>query len=77
MLAAPRKGWEADMNPLHRMQIEADNGEDVLFACPVDSCGRRLILKRSGGLIVLDRGDFFAYHTGSTGGLEIQATIAS
>ncbi len=65
------------MNPLHRMEIETDNGQDVLFVCPVDSCGRRLVLKRSGGLVVLNRGDFFAYHTGGTGGLEISSGIAS
>ncbi len=65
------------MNPLHRMTVEADNGEDVLFVCPVDNCGRRLVLKRSGGLVVLDRGDFYAYHVGGTGGLEIETSIAS
>ncbi len=65
------------MNPMHRMEIEADTGQDVLFVCPVDSCGRRLVLKRSGGLVVLSQGDFFAYHTGGLGGLEISAGIAS
>lgn len=65
------------MNPLHRLTVETDNGEDVLFFCSVDSCGRRLVLKRSGGLVVLDRGDFFADHVGSTGGLEVEASIAS
>ncbi|MGH3753542.1 MAG: hypothetical protein ACRDRP_12740 [Pseudonocardiaceae bacterium] len=65
------------MRPLHRLTIEADNGQDVLFVCPVDSCGRRLIVKRSGGLVVLDRGDFFADHVGGTGGLEIEARITS
>lgn len=65
------------MNAVHRMTIEADNGADVLFVCPVDSCGRRLVLKRSGGLVVLDRGDFFAYHAGGTAGLDVGASIAS
>ncbi|MGH3825503.1 MAG: hypothetical protein ACRDRA_22095 [Pseudonocardiaceae bacterium] len=59
------------------MNIETDNGEDVLFVCPVDGCGRRLVLKRSHGLVVLDRGDFFAYHVGGTAGLEISSGIAS
>ncbi|MGH3788791.1 MAG: hypothetical protein ACRDRG_20085 [Pseudonocardiaceae bacterium] len=63
------------MNPVHRMNLEADNGQDVLFVCPVDSCGRRLVLKRAGGLVVLDRGDFFAYHIGGNVNLEIGTTI--
>jgi hypothetical protein len=52
------------------------NGEDVLFTCPEAGCGRRLIVKRHGGLIVLDQGDFFARHRGGTEGLEISAGIA-
>jgi hypothetical protein len=59
------------------MTIEADNGHDVLFVCPVGSCGRRLVLKRTGGLVVLDRGDFFAYHVGGTAGLEIGTSAGS
>jgi hypothetical protein len=64
------------VNAAHRMTMEADNGDDVLFVCPMDSCGRRLVLKRSGGLVVLDRGDFFAYHVGGTAGLSISADLA-
>jgi hypothetical protein len=59
------------MNPVHRLTIEADDGRDVLLACPVEGCGRRLVVRRSGGLIVLDRGDFFALHVGGRGGLQI------
>jgi hypothetical protein len=59
----------------HRLTMEADNGDDVLFACSVDSCGRRLVVKRSGGLVVLERGDFFARHVGGTHGLDISATL--
>ncbi|WP_328997731.1 hypothetical protein OHA18_25090 [Kribbella sp. NBC_00709] len=59
----------------HKMVIEADNGAEVLFVCPHDSCGRRLVLKRSGGLVVLDRGDFFALHFGGQG-LEVSGDIA-
>ena len=55
----------------HRLTMEADNGDDVLFACSVESCGRRLVVKRSGGLVVLERGDFFARHVGGNDGLEI------
>ncbi|HWD82033.1 MAG TPA: hypothetical protein VG497_24215 [Kribbella sp.] len=59
----------------HRMVLEADNGTELLFSCPNDGCGRRLVLNRSGGLTVLDRGDFFALHYGGTNGLEISADI--
>ncbi|RZT27642.1 hypothetical protein EV649_1413 [Kribbella sp. VKM Ac-2569] len=64
------------MNAQHRMVIEADNGAEVLFVCPHEGCGRRLVLKRSGGLVVLDRGDFFALHSGGRG-VEVWADIAS
>jgi hypothetical protein len=36
-----------------------------------------LVLKRSGGLVVIDQGDFFALHYGGTEGLEISAGIDS
>jgi hypothetical protein len=59
----------------HRMTIEADNGDELLLSCPEESCGRRLVLKRSGGMVVLDRGDFFATHSG--GGLGLAMTARS
>lgn len=63
------------MNPDHRMTLESSNGEEFLFVCPHDGCGRRLVLRRSGGLVVLDRGDFFALHSGGTDGLNISSTL--
>lgn len=63
------------MNPRHRMVLEADNGAEVLFVCPHDGCGRRIVLKRSGGLVVIDRGDFFAFHSGGRG-VEVSADLA-
>jgi hypothetical protein len=60
----------------HHMTIEADNGDETLFVCPEASCGRRLVLKRSGGMVVLDRGDFFALHSGGTDGLGVGASVA-
>lgn len=60
----------------HRLTMEADNGDEVLFACAVESCGRRLVVKRSGGLVVLERGAFFAHHTGGTPGLDVSASLA-
>jgi hypothetical protein len=63
------------MNPQHRMTLEGDNGAELLFVCPHEGCGRRLVLKRSGELTILDRGDFFALHYGGTPGLEMSTGI--
>jgi len=60
----------------HRMFIEAENDAEILFVCPEQGCGRRLVLKRSGGVTVLDQGDFFALHSGGTEGLELSTEIA-
>jgi hypothetical protein len=63
--------------PQHRMTLDSHTDEELLFVCPQEGCGRRLVLKRSGGLVVLDQGDFFALHSGGTSGLEISAGIGS
>ena len=65
------------MYPQHKMILDAHNDEELLFVCPHEGCGRRLVLKRSGGLVVLDQGDFFALHSGGTEGLEMSAAISS
>lgn len=48
----------------HEMVAEDSNAAEVLFVCP--TCDRRLVLKLSGGLVVIDEGDFYATHSGST-----------
>jgi hypothetical protein len=63
------------MDPVHHLTIEADDGLDVLFVCPVEGCGRRVVVRRSGELIVVDRGDFYALHIGGTGGFEISSVV--
>ena len=63
------------MNPVHELTVEADDGMDVLFVCPVEGCGRRVVVRRSGDLIVLDKGDFYALHVGGTNGLEISPVV--
>jgi hypothetical protein len=63
------------MKPQHRMTLEGDNGAELLFVCRHEGCGRRLVLKRSGELTILDRGDFFALHYGGTSSLELSTGI--
>ena len=45
---------------------------EMLFACP--TCGRKVVVgKREPKFVVLDRGDVYALHSGSTGGLSLTA----
>ena len=58
------------MKTSHRLDIAADNGNEVLFVCSMESCGRRLVVKRTGGLVVLD-GDVTANHSGGSVALAV------
>jgi hypothetical protein len=62
------------MNAQHRMEMHQDNGSEQLYVCPHDECGRRVVLHREGRLTVLEKGDFFAFHSGGTEGLGIGAS---
>lgn len=54
----------------HTMICEAETPSEALFVCADDQCGRRVIVGKSPPrLSVLDRGDFFARHTGGSGGV--------
>lgn len=64
------------MDAVHHLNVESDNGEEILFVCDDSECNRRLVVKRSGGLVVIDRGDFFACHVGGTGPLSVSADIS-
>lgn len=56
------------------MACEAENASEVLFACP--TCGRRVVVgKGEPKFVVLDRGDFYARHTGSLGGVEMAPVV--
>ncbi|MHC1561752.1 hypothetical protein ACR9E3_22550 [Actinomycetospora sp. C-140] len=57
------------------MTVEADNGDELLLVCPVSACGRRVVLRRGGGFVVIDRGDFFAMHSGGSLGLSMSASV--
>ena len=64
------------MDISHRLNMEADNGNEVLFVCSDESCGKRLIVKRTGGLVILDHGDFAVAHAGGSTGLAISVGVA-
>ncbi len=64
------------MERTHSLNVESDNGGEILFVCNDSECRRRLVLKRSGDLVVIDRGDFFARHAGGTGPLRVSAELS-
>ena len=60
----------------HVMVCEAENTNEVLLACP--TCGRKVVVgKGDAKLVVLDRGDVYAQHSGSTGGLSLTVAVPS
>jgi hypothetical protein len=62
------------MAEYHELQHTSEVG-GLLFEC-MDGCGRRLAVDRVGGrLIVIDRGDPYALHRGSVGGVEIDPPL--
>lgn len=63
------------MDAVHALNIASDDGHEILFECREAGCGRRLVLKRSGEMIVIDRGDFFARHSGSSEAVEMTSDV--
>jgi hypothetical protein len=61
--------------PPHHMQVEADDGRDIVFACPEADCGRRFLLRRAGGYMVLDQGDVNVRHVGGTGNVSLSVDV--
>jgi hypothetical protein len=60
------------------MVTEATNDQETLYGCPVDGCGRRLVINWvRPELTVLDKGDFWARHVGGTGGLQMHVAGVS
>jgi len=57
------------MAGVHELRI-IPNPDGLLIEC-VDGCGRRLVVDRTGALTVIDHGDRFALHQGSTGDVEL------
>ncbi len=65
------------MAPVHTMVNEASNGEETVYVCPVEGCGRRLVVNwRRPALTVLDQGDFWARHVGSSDGFHLALDVA-
>ena len=65
------------MTERHRLILENDTGQDVIFVCPEAGCGRRLAVSRSHQIVVIHQGDFYALHSGGTDGLDIALDLAS
>lgn len=62
--------------PTHQMHAEADNGAEILFVCPESGCGRRFVLQRGAGLVVIDRGDVGARHVGGIGPISVGGHVS-
>jgi len=59
------------MTALHDLRVTASPG-GLLFECEEADCGRRLVIDRERGeLVVIDRGDPYALHRGSIGGVKL------
>lgn len=56
----------------HVMTLEATSGAEQLWVCPEEECGRKVVFKGAGEMVVLDRGDFSALHSG--GGIAVNGT---
>ncbi len=50
----------------------------LLFECTVDGCGRRLVIDRDRGeMVVIDHGDRAAVHRGGIGGVALAAATVN
>jgi hypothetical protein len=59
------------MGTYHRLSCTISPG-GLLFTCAEEDCGRRLVIDRDRGeMVVIDRGDPYALHQGFVGGVEM------
>lgn len=62
----------------HEMVCEAETAAEMLFVCTDEACGRRVVVGTSRPrLVVIERGDFSARHTGSRGGVTMGGVTAA
>ncbi len=65
------------MTDIHLLAGTASPG-GLLFECTVDGCGRRLVVGRdTGEMVVLDHGDRTAVHRGGIGPVSLAPATAS
>jgi hypothetical protein len=58
------------------MVTEAKTDAEAVYVCPVDGCGRRLVINwLRPALTVIDRGDFWARHVGTSDGLRVEIAV--
>jgi hypothetical protein len=70
--------WTPPPVAAHEMACEAETPSEVLFVCRDEGCGRRVVVGKSRPrLTVIDPGDFWVRHTGSLGGLAIDAVAVA
>lgn len=61
----------------HLMICTDGNTDESLFECTVDDCGRRLVLDHARArVVVLEHGDRFVPHHGSTGLVALTGAIS-
>jgi hypothetical protein len=61
------------MDITHRLEVSSHPG-GLLYEC-TDGCGRRLVVDRTSGVLtVIDKGDQWAMHSGSIGGVQLSVT---
>ena len=59
----------------HHMTVTSDDGAEMLLECPEEYCGRRVVVKRSSEIVVIDQGDFFARHAGGNGPVTVDIAV--
>ena len=59
----------------HHMTVTSDDGVEMLLECVEVSCGRRVVVKRSSEIVVIDCGDFLARHAGGNGPVTVDLAV--
>ena len=69
-------GTVRGVDAAHVMVNEATTDSEAMYACPVEGCGRRLVINWfRPALTVIDQGDFWARHVGMSEGFRLEAAI--